>query len=92
MIMTCDDLSIKSLNACQQVLARSGSPIVICNPDESKCQPDITMKIEVPKIIDCLQGLLNVIPLQLISSWLAVRQGFNVDFLINLAKSVTAVE
>ena len=39
--------------------------------------------------VDCLQGLLNVIPLQLISYWLAVNRGIDVDFPRNLAKSVT---
>jgi len=43
----------------------------------------------VPKTVDCLQGLLNVIPLQLIAYWLAVAEGLNVDFPRNLAKSVT---
>jgi glucosamine--fructose-6-phosphate aminotransferase (isomerizing) len=46
-------------------------------------------KIEIPKTVDCLQGLLNVIPLQLMSYWLAVAEGVNVDFPRNLAKSVT---
>jgi glucosamine--fructose-6-phosphate aminotransferase (isomerizing) len=36
-----------------------------------------------------LQGLLNVIPLQLMAYWLAVAEGLNVDFPRNLAKSVT---
>lgn len=43
----------------------------------------------VPKTVDVLQGLLNVIPLQLIAYWLAVSEGLNVDFPRNLAKSVT---
>lgn len=89
MIMTRDGIFTKSLNAYQQVLARGGRPIVICNPNESECQSDKVVKIEVPQTIDCLQGLINVIPLQLISYWLAVGQGFNVDFPRNLAKSVT---
>lgn len=47
------------------------------------------MKIEIPKTVDALQGILNVIPLQLIAYWLAVMEGLNVDFPRNLAKSVT---
>ncbi|KAI9744744.1 MAG: glutamine--fructose-6-phosphate transaminase (isomerizing) [Claussenomyces sp. TS43310] len=89
MIMTRDAIFTKSLNAYQQVLARGGRPIVICNPDETECDSHKAQKIIVPRTIDCLQGLLNVIPLQLISYWLAVKQGFNVDFPRNLAKSVT---
>lgn len=41
----------------------------------------------VPKTVDCLQGMLNVIPMQLMSYWLGVLQGFDVDYPKNLAKS-----
>jgi len=71
------------------VIARGGRPIVICNPDDAEFPSDKTHKIEIPKTVDCLQGLLNVIPLQLIAYWLAVGEGLNVDFPRNLAKSVT---
>ena len=71
------------------VIARGGRPIVICNSDDPEFSSAQTVKIEVPKTVDCLQGLLNVIPLQLIAYWLAVSEGLNVDFPRNLAKSVT---
>lgn len=71
------------------VIARGGRPIVICNPDDAEFPSEQTEKIEIPKTVDALQGLLNVIPLQLIAYWLAVAEGLNVDFPRNLAKSVT---
>lgn len=37
-------------------------------------------KIEMPTTVDCLQGILNVIPLQLIAYWLAIAENLNVDF------------
>ena len=89
MILTRDTIFAKSLNAYQQVIARGGRPIVICNPDDPEFPAEKTHKIEIPKTVDCLQGLLNVIPLQLIAYWLAVGEGLNVDFPRNLAKSVT---
>jgi len=89
MILTRDDLFKKSLNAYQQVIARSGKPIVICNEGDEEFKANLAEKIQVPKTVDCLQGLLNVIPLQLIAYWLAVMEGLNVDFPRNLAKSVT---
>ncbi|KAK3182220.1 glutamine--fructose-6-phosphate transaminase (isomerizing) [Lecanicillium sp. MT-2017a] len=89
MILTRDDIFTKSLNAYQQVIARGGKPIVICNPADEEFNASEAMKIEIPKTVDCLQGLLNVIPLQLIAYWLAVLEGLNVDFPRNLAKSVT---
>lgn len=62
---------------------------MICNPEDPEFSAAQTEKIAVPKTVDALQGLLNVIPLQLISYWLAVGEGLNVDFPRNLAKSVT---
>ncbi|KAB5530351.1 hypothetical protein GE09DRAFT_1147654 [Coniochaeta sp. 2T2.1] len=89
MILTRDDLFKKSLNAYQQVIARKGKPIVICNPGDEEFRANEAEKIEIPKTVDVLQGILNVIPLQLIAYWLAVMEGLNVDFPRNLAKSVT---
>lgn len=85
----CSNLSSISQLMCPLVIARNGRPIVICNPDDPEFSAAQTEKIAVPKTVDCLQGLLNVIPLQLISYWLAVGEGLNVDFPRNLAKSVT---
>jgi len=46
-------------------------------------------KMEVPRTVDALQGLLNMVPLQLLSYHLAVMHGVDVDFPRNLAKAVT---
>jgi glucosamine--fructose-6-phosphate aminotransferase (isomerizing) len=62
---------------------------VICNPDDEEFTTSQAEKIEIPKTVVVLQGILNVIPLQLIAYWLAVMEGLNVDFPRNLAKSVT---
>lgn len=86
-IATKDSLFPKVANAVNQVVARSGNPIIICNPGSNFDSKYITL--EVPSTVDCLQGLLNVIPLQLMSYWLAAKQGIDVDFPRNLAKSVT---
>jgi glucosamine--fructose-6-phosphate aminotransferase (isomerizing) len=82
MILTRDDIFAKSLNAYQQVIARSGRPIVICNKDDKEFPGEKTDKIEVPHTVDVLQGLLNVIPLQLMSYWLAVAGEFAVAFML----------
>ena len=89
MILTRDDIFAKSLNAYQQVIARKGRPIIICNENDAEFPADQTDKIEVPSNVDCLQGLINVIPLQLMAYWMAVGEGLNVDMPRNLAKSVT---
>lgn len=87
---TRDSLFPKTMSAIEQVTARSGRPIVICNKgDEITKNDKIYATLEVPETVDCLQGLLNVVPLQLMSYWLAVNRGIDVDFPRNLAKSVT---
>lgn len=91
---TRDSLFPKVVSCIQQVMARNGQPIIICNKDDevwSKKNEENgkLITLEVPQTVDCLQGLLNIIPLQLMSYWLAVNKGIDVDFPRNLAKSVT---
>ncbi|CAO3623588.1 unnamed protein product [Cunninghamella echinulata] len=88
LIMTQDSLYPKVQSALQQVRARKGQPIVICNNDDENLINEFRA-IQVPKTVDCLQGLVNIIPLQLLSYYLAVLKGQDVDFPRNLAKSVT---
>ena len=45
--------------------------------------------IQVPQTVDCLQGIINIVPLQLFAYHLTVLRGFDVDQPRNLAKSVT---
>ncbi|CAL1699450.1 unnamed protein product [Somion occarium] len=87
-IMTQDSLYPKVQSAFSQITARKAQPIVVCNENDDAI-PKGVKTIRVPKTVDCLQGILNIIPLQLLSYHLAVRNGFDVDFPRNLAKSVT---
>ncbi|XP_071535444.1 glutamine--fructose-6-phosphate aminotransferase [isomerizing] 2-like isoform X6 [Panulirus ornatus] len=89
MICTRDNVFVKCMNALQQVTAREGRPILICNKNDEEPQKYASSVLEVPKTVDCLQGLLTVIPLQLLSYHIAVLRGCNVDCPRNLAKSVT---
>ncbi|KAL3232700.1 Glutamine--fructose-6-phosphate aminotransferase [isomerizing] [Nakaseomyces bracarensis] len=90
---TRDSLFPKVVSSIEQVTARKGKPIIICNENDevwAKKAEQIKLEtLEVPQTVDCLQGLLNIIPLQLMSYWLAVNNGIDVDFPRNLAKSVT---
>ncbi|KAH8548021.1 glutamine-fructose-6-phosphate transaminase [Umbelopsis sp. PMI_123] len=88
LVMTRDSLYPKVQSALQQVTARKGQPIIICNTGDTGISSQYKT-IRVPQTVDCLQGLLNIIPLQLLSYHLAVMHGVDVDFPRNLAKSVT---
>jgi len=89
MVVTRDPVYPKCMNALQQVKARDGRPIVICENDDIETQKHASKSLLVPHTVDCLQGVLTVIPLQLLSYHLAVKRGCNVDCPRNLAKSVT---
>ncbi|KAG5844209.1 hypothetical protein ANANG_G00159800 [Anguilla anguilla] len=79
----------KCQNALQQVTARQGRPIIVCCEDDAEALKNAYKTIELPQTVDCLQGILSVIPLQLLSFHLAVLRGYDVDCPRNLAKSVT---
>jgi glucosamine 6-phosphate synthetase-like amidotransferase/phosphosugar isomerase protein len=48
--------------------------------------------VQVPETAECLQPVINIVPLQLLSYHLTVLRGHNVDQPRNLAKSVTVSE
>lgn len=83
---TQDDLYQKNLSTINQLKSRSARQIVVCN--DKKDVSDIDTII-VPKTIPHLQGLINIIPFQLLAYYIAKLKGINVDQPRNLAKSVT---
>ncbi|XP_072295263.1 glutamine--fructose-6-phosphate aminotransferase [isomerizing] 2 [Eucyclogobius newberryi] len=89
MIIMKDGCYTKCQNALQQVAARSGRPIIICSQDDPEVIKSAYQTIALPQTVDCLQGILSIIPLQLLSFHLAVLRGYDVDCPRNLAKSVT---
>ncbi|XP_043938962.1 glutamine--fructose-6-phosphate aminotransferase [isomerizing] 1 [Protopterus annectens] len=89
MIIMRDPTYTKCQNALQQVIARQGRPVVICDKEDYETIKNTKRTIKVPRTVDCLQGILSVIPLQLLSFHLAVLRGYDVDCPRNLAKSVT---
>jgi glutamine---fructose-6-phosphate transaminase (isomerizing) len=87
---TQDSFSAKLNSAIQQITARKGRPIVIMSEGDKLIDTSkMAACIEVPQTVDCLQGLINVVPLQLMSYYLSVAAGHNPDRPRNLAKSVT---
>ena len=80
----------KVQSALQQVTARKGQPIIICNEGDDELSKNYKT-ITIPQTVDCLQGILAIIPLQLLSYHLAVLHGVDVDCPRNLAKSVSTL-
>lgn len=89
MVATKDTNFAKIQNAVHQVTARKGKPVIMCSKGDSTFDDRGFTLIRVPETVDCLQGIVNIVPLQLLSYHIALMRGFNVDQPRNLAKSVT---
>ncbi|KAJ4354546.1 glutamine--fructose-6-phosphate transaminase (isomerizing) [Didymosphaeria variabile] len=89
MIATRDRSFERSLNGYEQLLSHGGDPIILCQEGETAFNISNGHCIEVLETVDCLQSVLNIIPLQLMSYWLGVLRNNSVDFPRHVAKSVT---
>jgi glucosamine--fructose-6-phosphate aminotransferase (isomerizing) len=79
----------KVVSNLQEVKARDGKLIVICDEGDEAMQKLADEFIEVPWTVEPLQPILAVIPTQLLAYYIALRRGCDVDQPRNLAKSVT---
>ncbi|TXI80244.1 MAG: glutamine--fructose-6-phosphate transaminase (isomerizing) [Flavobacteriales bacterium] len=79
----------KVVSNIQEVKARKGKIIAIINEGDTVVKQLADHVIEIPETADPLVPLLSVVPLQLISYYIAVMLDRNVDQPRNLAKSVT---
>ncbi len=84
-----DDIYEKIISNIQEVRARQGRVIAIATEGDTRIEELAEHVIYVPKTIPFLSPIINVIPLQLLSYYIAVERGCNVDQPRNLAKSVT---
>jgi len=88
-IATKDKSYDKVVSNIQEVKARKGMVIAIVTEGDQVIPPMVDYSIEVPFIDEKLVPIISVIPLQLLSYYIAVLRGCNVDQPRNLAKSVT---
>jgi len=84
-----DEVYLKVLSNIEEVKARGGKVIVIATEGDEQIKKYSDHIIYVPDVHRMLSPLLTVIPLQLLSYYIAVERGCNVDQPRNLAKSVT---
>jgi glucosamine--fructose-6-phosphate aminotransferase (isomerizing) len=88
-LATKDSSYEKIVSNIQEVKARNGIVIAIVNEGETNITQIADHLLEIPVTDPVFTPLLAVIPLQLISYYIAVMRGCNVDQPRNLAKSVT---
>jgi len=79
----------KTLSNIQEVTARSGRVIAIATEGDSTIGTLVEHVVFIPPAAELLSPLIEIVPLQLLAYYIAVRRGCDVDQPRNLAKSVT---
>lgn len=81
-IATRDRMHGKMLSVIAQLRARSARLIVVCNEGDdavaAACGDSDTL-VRVPHVVDALQPVVNIVPLQLLAYHLTTLRGFDVD-------------
>jgi glucosamine--fructose-6-phosphate aminotransferase (isomerizing) len=88
-VVTHNPVYDKVVSNLQEVKARDGKLIVICDEGDEEMRAFADDVIEIPWTIEPLQPILSVIPMQMLAYYIALRRGCDVDQPRNLAKSVT---
>ncbi len=88
-IATRDSSYDKVVSNIQEVKARKGVVIAVVTEGDVLIPKMADFVIEVPATHEAFMPLVSVVPLQLLSYYIAVLRGCNVDQPRNLAKSVT---
>jgi glucosamine--fructose-6-phosphate aminotransferase (isomerizing) len=84
-----DGIYEKVISNIHEVRARKGRVIAVANEDDTEIGELAEFVLRVPRTYGFFGPIVNVIPLQLLSYYMAVARGTNVDQPRNLAKSVT---
>jgi len=79
----------KVLSNMEEVRARKGKIIAVATEGDTHVAKKADHVLYIPKTMGPLTPLLSVVPLQLLSYYVAVERGCDVDQPRNLAKSVT---
>ena len=88
-VATKDAYYEKIVSNIQEIKARKGKVIAVVSADDTFIRSMADHVMEVPEVDELLAPLLSVIPTQLLSYYIGVDLGLDVDKPRNLAKSVT---
>ncbi len=88
-VATKDAYHQKVISNMQEINARKGKLIAIVSAGDHTIDALTDDIIEVPEADELIAPIINVIPLQLLSYYIGVSRGLDVDKPRNLAKSVT---
>jgi glucosamine--fructose-6-phosphate aminotransferase (isomerizing) len=84
-----DAVHSKIVSNIEEVKARGGKVFSLINRDDHQIERLSDETFTIPETLDLLTPILTAVPLQLLSYYVAVNRGCNVDQPRNLAKSVT---
>jgi len=79
----------KVVSNISEIKSRKGRIIAVVSEGDIRVKELSDYCIEIPESLECFTPILTTIPLQLLSYYIAVQRGCNVDQPRNLAKSVT---
>jgi glucosamine--fructose-6-phosphate aminotransferase (isomerizing) len=88
-IATQDAYYKKIVSNIQEIKARKGKVIAVVTEGDTLISGMADHVLEVPAVDELLAPLLSVLPTQLLSYYIGVLRGLDVDKPKNLAKSVT---
>lgn len=88
-LLTEDKLKDKMISNIREVITRGARVLAIANEGDKEAEQIAEDVIYIPKTNSLLSPVLSVVPLQLISYYMAKQKGCDVDKPRNLAKSVT---
>jgi glucosamine--fructose-6-phosphate aminotransferase (isomerizing) len=88
-VATKDSYHEKVISNMQEIKARKGKVIAVINDGDEQSMGLATDVIVVPEADEIMAPMVSVIPLQLLSYYVGVAKGCDVDKPRNLAKSVT---
>ena len=88
-LLTQEVLKDKMVSNVREVSTRGGNIFAVVNEGDTTTKDVVDSLVYIPKTIDLLTPMISVVPLQLISYYVAKQKGCDVDKPRNLAKSVT---
>ena len=88
-VLTQDHIYDKTISGLQEVKARGAYVIALAYEDDEEVGKYADEVLRIPRTNDLLAPILSIIPLQLLSYYVALELGHDIDQPRNLAKSVT---
>lgn len=88
-LVTQDKLYDKMLSNIKEVKARGAYVVAVAKEGNTEIEKSADEVIYIPEVIDEISSVLSIVPLQLMSYYVAYRRECDIDKPKNLAKSVT---